>query len=334
MKNRDYLVDCLRGYACLLVVLGHVMVGIRNAGLETGYFFDYLEKFIYTFHVALFMFLSGYVYKITGMWERKGTRGKFLCHKLINLGIPYIIFSSIYIVINSVISGTNHNNSFSDILNIWKRPVAQYWFIYALLILFIIWILLSYIFNDVVILFILTIIYLMVSFLKIDVPIIGAALSFAFIFGLGVCIPKLCIDKIEVWKKILFIIFHIFIISVLIVYNLQKVSILLMLAQVIGAFGSVAFISLIYRGNCIEKALLFINKYSFPIYLLHTIFTSAVRIALFKIGFNLYLIHLFAGCIVGVMAPIIIAMFAEKIDIMEFALYPSKVINKYKKRVK
>lgn len=29
---RDKTIDCLKGYACLLVVLGHVMLGVRNMG--------------------------------------------------------------------------------------------------------------------------------------------------------------------------------------------------------------------------------------------------------------------------------------------------------------
>lgn len=86
--KRDKLVDCLRGYACLLVVFGHVIMGIRKwGGIPT---FEYpLEKFIWTFHVSLFFFLSGYVYKITQKWKSKGTRTRFIAYKFIKVAVPY-----------------------------------------------------------------------------------------------------------------------------------------------------------------------------------------------------------------------------------------------------
>lgn len=30
--NRNKTIDCLKGYACFLVVFGHVILGIRNMG--------------------------------------------------------------------------------------------------------------------------------------------------------------------------------------------------------------------------------------------------------------------------------------------------------------
>ena len=69
----------------------------------------------------------------------KRNKKKFLLHKLCNLGIPYFVFSSIYILINRVTSGVNNSSSISDTLMLWRTPVAQYWFLYALFILFVIW---------------------------------------------------------------------------------------------------------------------------------------------------------------------------------------------------
>lgn len=114
-------------------------MGIRKAGISTPKSMVFVEEYIWTFYVPLFMFLSGYVYRLTGGWEAKGTRKKFLLHKLCNLGIPYFVFSSIYILINRVTSGVNNSSSISDILMLWRTPVAQYWFLYALFILFVIW---------------------------------------------------------------------------------------------------------------------------------------------------------------------------------------------------
>jgi len=56
MNNRDQQIDALRGFAILLVVLGHC---IQFSGID----FDnnFLFRLIYSFHMPLFMFISGYV---------------------------------------------------------------------------------------------------------------------------------------------------------------------------------------------------------------------------------------------------------------------------------
>ena len=76
--ERNVLVDRLKGYACFLVLFGHVIMGIRVAGIDIPQFFWGLEKFIWSFHVALFLFLSGVVYKVTGEWTGKKTRWQFI----------------------------------------------------------------------------------------------------------------------------------------------------------------------------------------------------------------------------------------------------------------
>ena len=74
--ERNVLVDRLKGYACFLVLLGHVIMGIRLAGIDIPEFFWGMEKFIWSFHVALFLFLSGVVYKMTGEWKGRIDRMK------------------------------------------------------------------------------------------------------------------------------------------------------------------------------------------------------------------------------------------------------------------
>ena len=83
--ERNILADKLKGYACFLVLFGHVIMGIRLSGIYIPSFFEGMEKFIWSFHVALFLFLSGVVYKLTGEWRGKETKTKFILHKLLNL---------------------------------------------------------------------------------------------------------------------------------------------------------------------------------------------------------------------------------------------------------
>ena len=54
--ERNVLVDRLKGYACFLVLFGHVIMGIRLAGIDIPEFFGGMEKFFWAFQVALFLF--------------------------------------------------------------------------------------------------------------------------------------------------------------------------------------------------------------------------------------------------------------------------------------
>ena len=123
--ERNTLIDRIKGYACFLVLFGHVIMGIRKAGIVMPSFFFGLETFIWTFHVPLFLFLSGVVYTITDEWKRKKTKLNFIKYKLINLGVPYVAFSVVYVLINSMAGDTNTSFSVYDLINIWKTPIAQ-----------------------------------------------------------------------------------------------------------------------------------------------------------------------------------------------------------------
>ncbi|WP_026497692.1 acyltransferase family protein [Butyrivibrio sp. WCD2001] len=333
MNKRDYLVDCLRGYACLLVVLGHVILGIRNASIDAPLpnLELWSEYVLWSFHVALFMFLSGYVYKITGQWHGKGSRIKFILHKLLNLGIPYFFISSIYILINSVISGTNHDSKISDILYLWKTPVAQYWFIYGLFFLFLFWVVLSTVLNDIATLFALLAIIGILHITGLSLPFGGQAIAFLLVFGLGVCLPQMYLDKVNMITKVLIILVHLVIISVFFIN--QEISFygLRELKQVLGIAASISIISIFMCNNNIKSFLLFIAKYSFPIYLLHTIFTAGFRVVLKKCGITMYSVHLIIGLLAGIICPIIIAKITNTNAFLDFFFYPSKSIKRIKK---
>lgn len=327
--KRDKLTDLLKGYACFLVVLGHVIMGIRKAGINITFGVFELEEFIWTFHVALFMFLSGYVYNITDGWKSKNTRIKFIVHKLINLGIPYLVFSIIYILINSLISSSNTQMHVRDILFLWKEPVAQYWFLYALFILFFIWTIMSKFLSNLQITISILIIGMLGNYCNISFGIFDSAISMALPFGIGTCLNKFYIDKKSTKEKLILITIHI-IVTLVIITNGVENYFVDKLDCMLGIFASIALISILQKNKIIEKILEKINKKSFPIYLLHTIFSAGIRIVLIKIGIENYFIHLIFGLTFGFICPYIVALITEKCAILDIWFYPSKNIKKLK----
>ena len=329
--KRNVLADRLKGYACLLVLFGHVIMGIRKAGIPMPSAFFDLETFIWSFHVALFLFLSGFVYRITDEWRSKKTRKNFLLHKLADLGIPYVLFSVIYISINSFVAQSNTNFALTDILWIWKTPAAQYWFLYALFFLFCIWVILSGSLKNWQITVLLTAIGYLAPAFDMQLGSFEIVAFSALAFGLGTCMRSLHVDSWKPTYKLLLICIHILLGYVWLRLDLFDTPLCDEFIMVIGIFSSIALISLLTQSKVIAKFLDFINKYSFPMYLLHTICTAGVRILLLRMQITQWWLHILIGCLAGMAFPILAAIISEKTILLNLCFYPSRTWKRLKK---
>ena len=89
-KERNELLDLLKGFAILLVVLGHAVQYNLTKTFDSHPIF----RVIYSFHMPLFMFISGYVSCISF----KGSTRQLLS-RLRTLILPFwswFFFSSVY----------------------------------------------------------------------------------------------------------------------------------------------------------------------------------------------------------------------------------------------
>ena len=332
--ERNVLVDKLKGYACFLVLFGHVIMGIRLAGVPIPSFFEGAEKFIWSFHVALFLFLSGVVYKETGEWKSKGTKSGFILHKLLNLGIPYIFFSAVYILINSLVGQVNTQSSMADILNIWHTPVAQYWFLYALFFLFVVWTIFSGLLKN----WVITLVMLFIGYV---LPLFGIGLGpfdivfySALAFGLGTVVDFSKLTKIPLWAKCAVILAHLATGVALIMLGKIEAPFFKELMIVFGIYSSILFIFLLQDIKPVSRFLLFVNKYSFQIYLLHTIFTAGIRIVLVRINLTNWIVHIIVGTLCGLVFSVLAAVIAKKVKLFNFFFFPTKVLKIRKEKAK
>lgn len=330
--ERNILVDKLKGYACFLVLFGHVIMGIRLSGINIPPFFKGVELFVWSFHVALFFFLSGVVYKETGEWRGKKTRIGFIKHKLFNLGIPYVVFSTVYILINSFVGQANTNFAVSDILFIWKTPVAQYWFLYALFFLFCIWACFSGLIKN----WLITLIVLLFGYL---LPLFGVKLGTfdivfysALAFGIGTFIDFKELPKLPTSLKCIVILFHITVGTVLIIFGKIENAVFKEIMILFGIYSSILFISLIQNVKFISRFLLFINKYSLQIYLLHTIFTAGIRIILIRFSITNWVLHVIIGTVCGIFFSVLVSVITKKIRFLNFFFFPTKTIKELKEK--
>lgn len=95
-------VDYGKGVAILLVILGHVALGSLQSGNFHGsdvLFLHIIIEMTYAIRIPAFFALSGYFFKpITSfneIWPREFKR-------LISLGIPYITFPLVMVIVKSI----------------------------------------------------------------------------------------------------------------------------------------------------------------------------------------------------------------------------------------
>ncbi|WP_113637117.1 acyltransferase family protein [Nubsella zeaxanthinifaciens] len=114
LKRRILWIDSLKGILILLVILGHC---IQDA--DKNYLQNTSWNLIYSFHMPMFMALSGYV-----TYPLKGEPSVNLKKRAKELLVPF--FSWTFII------GLFSGNPFSRIYNAILYPDLSYWFIWAL----------------------------------------------------------------------------------------------------------------------------------------------------------------------------------------------------------
>ena len=134
---RLFWIDSSRGLAIALVVLGHVISNSISAKALTGGTWQIVYDFIYAFHMPLFFYVSGYLQKFNSQsdWRHESRRWG---EKFLGLAIPYVVFSVLYVMAKVVFSHTDavmNPVSASSLLGMAIRPISEYWFLYALLVL-------------------------------------------------------------------------------------------------------------------------------------------------------------------------------------------------------
>ena len=83
-SNRLFYVDNLRGFLIILVVLGHCI-----QHLDIDFDHNIVFRYIYSFHMPLFMFISGFVsYKREYHWTS-------IKRRFIQLVIPFIAWAMV-----------------------------------------------------------------------------------------------------------------------------------------------------------------------------------------------------------------------------------------------
>lgn len=132
-RRLDWL-DAARGIGIVLVVIGHELRAQMAAGVAPpGWQAPVWDAAIYAFHMPLFFVLSGMTFvgsALTRPWP------VLLRSRLQTLVYPYILWSVVSVLLSYMATGNvNHPMTPAAIADIWRQPVLQYWFLYALFLI-------------------------------------------------------------------------------------------------------------------------------------------------------------------------------------------------------
>ena len=100
MKERIYWIDTLKGLLIMLVIMGH------RVGNDFSQTLLMAKVYIYSFHMPLFFFLSGYVFKV----KEEDTFLGFLKKKGQKIIVPLVFFSLIIALFNYTYYGWNNGD--------------------------------------------------------------------------------------------------------------------------------------------------------------------------------------------------------------------------------
>ena len=129
MEKRNAKIDCLKGIAIFLVVYGHSIQYCSNDNVD--FFMNPVFSFVYSFHMPLFMFISGYLFYNS---LNKDTKYKYIIYKRFNsLIIPAISWYTLYtICVDSVKIFLNEFNFKIEFKHYLIGIPHQFWFLYTL----------------------------------------------------------------------------------------------------------------------------------------------------------------------------------------------------------
>jgi len=127
--------DYAKAIGIVLVVYGHVARGLMNAGMAPDSpWMAALDRSIYSFHMPLFFFLSGMSF--AGSLSRHGAPS-LLLGKVDTILYPYVIWSLVQGLVEAGLARfTNNHLPLADVLAFPWDPRAQFWFLYALMPIF------------------------------------------------------------------------------------------------------------------------------------------------------------------------------------------------------
>jgi len=310
----NYKLQSLRGVACVFVVYFHV-VGTPLTGLQLpkDNFYAFLSDLFIYIRMPLFIFLSGYVY---GYRRFSGDFKKYISGKSRRILIPFVVVSSVFLLIQTNTPGVNNPINF-NILTFFLYPYAHFWFLQSIFSIFVFYCIFDYLTKrenkKLLFLFLFSVPLFFASGYFTDFFSFSRTLYLFPFFTFGILVNVYKLEEIKGSKLSLIVglFLSLLTINTFLLTNGSPINKVSLLAFLIGIIGSYTLL----RTMFVSKIFIFIGAYSYSIYLYHVFGTAFSRIALHKIGVQSVDLHVFVGLFLGVFLPVIFHKLTSKFSL-------------------
>jgi fucose 4-O-acetylase-like acetyltransferase len=327
-------VDVAKGIGIVLVVFGHVIDGVRNAGVRIDPLtFRLTWDTLYSFHIPLFFFLSGLFFPHS--WQQRGLGGVML-NKVDTLVYPYLLWSLLQGFTQVALSQhVNNPVTPAEVLSLLWHPRQEFWFLYALFFTYLIACLL-YFFVPARQRWLLLLGAAVLYFLRTNIPHVAAVWYpawYLLYFLAGALLHRaagLITARPAISLPVAVLVFGG---AIATLHQLSGqlaggqsnpvISAANIVAAGAGTAMTLALSAVLARYGC--NFLAYLGRLSLQVYLLHTAAAGFTRIVLQKVlGVDNLQVHLVLGTAVGVGAPLAFAYLVERWNIPGLFSLPRK----------
>lgn len=315
--HRETWVDTAKGVAILLVVLGHAIRGASEAGIALGEFWYEIDERIYAFHMPLFFALSGWFYTHSIAGKRFSA---FAVSRLERILYPMLIWTYVFFAAK-LLAGEHANTpiGLGDIPVIPIPGVLHFWFLWDLLVLSFVAYPLRFalresgIPNTVTLLAVFVVCLL--QFFPLPpaaAPWFGSAIQNAPFFFLGLVLGQMN-DVGRLGQSRLIVLAGLFVVVMIFWSFFAEIG-----YRSVGSFILVVCALGLLFGlepnypRWLRSYLALLGVASMSIYVMHTMFSAALREGLLSIGAASPLLHVLCGTVVGVLGPIALLNVARR----------------------
>ncbi len=338
-SSRLSWVDYARGIAIILVCYRHVFEGSKEAGLPVGNY-SFLEQaniFLYSFRMPLFFIISGIF--VTQSLQKKGIK-LYIENRLRSILYPYFVWGFIQLSLQIIFTKyTNGHPTVSSYFNLFYMPreVAQFWYLYALFNVSILYALSKYFLKitplyNIVLGFFLFYLSSIIYKQHINAGLLFDICHYYIFFSIGDFISSYLLNPdnkkhFESPRTVLLIFIPFIVVQVyFLLQNLNHSSSKYMYVEFsqpiiflfIALIGCAFIICLTFylQSKNILKFLVVLGKNSLYIYVVHVIVFSSVRIILSKfLDIQNVSVIIISGMVSGLLIPILLYRLAVKFNL-------------------
>ncbi|QJI30145.1 acyltransferase [Pseudomonas sp. ADAK18] len=309
-KKKSLEIETLRGLACLLLVLYHV-IGPLGGGLkiDVGSPLRVIADSMVYVRMPLFTFISGYIYSIYKI--RGNDFSAYFIGKVRRLIVPLFCVGVPFSVLQAIGPGVNKEVGLIDALLSFYVPVNHFWFLQAVFIIFMFVGLLEWrgLLQTATRLYLLlafaAVVFLLPPFAVDAFGINGAVYLLPF-FVMGM-IGHEKVNEIRQSLKVLGPLVLVLISLVLLYVAAVDRELIVDRRSLVGLLvGCVSCVALL-SSNVRAQWLIWLGGYSYAIFLFHVLFAAASRFALGRLGVSDESVLVLSGVVVGLLGPVVLS---------------------------